>query len=188
MNMILKSKASTLSRRLNRFILLVGILTLGASAVLIAPGAAISGEPESSNGLVSNVRFSTSGQLVLVYYQLSGEENSTYKVTLTVLEKSEPNFVYHPKGITGDVGVINGQPNGEKRIEWRVRDDFPNGLIGDDFYFVVKATEVKSEHVGVLRWIGAGAAVVLGAIAYAEVLRNPGHDTPSSYPLPPGRP
>ncbi|MCL5021356.1 MAG: hypothetical protein M1339_06835, partial [Bacteroidetes bacterium] len=102
--------------------------------------------------------------------------------------RSDPSFQYSPKQLKGDIGV--GKYGGaDREIVWDLRDEFPMGLQGSDYYFVVDAKDIESGHsAGILTWIGAGAAVIIAAVTYVIVMHNGGPRSPSSYPAPPGRP
>jgi hypothetical protein len=140
---------------------------------------------------VRNVRFEVHGELIYVYYDLSGNVEKAHRVALYLRRESEPTFVYRPLNLTGEVGTIVF-PGTEKRITWEHTKDFPEGLKGEDYYFEV---EVEVPDVGgsisPLVFIGGGIAVIGGIVAL--VLSGGGSDTPppppdAGFPPPPGRP
>lgn len=151
-------------------------------------GAAFPAEPGRSPAQVSNVRFAVSGLRVTVRYDLHGVPNAEYYVSLLLLKKGDPSFSYSPKVLTGDVGM-GSYAGRDRSMVWNMSNEFPQGLQGDDFYFVVKAKEVEPAHsTSILAWIGAGAAVVVAAVTYVIVTGHGGPTSPASYPTPPGRP
>lgn len=164
-------------------VLLAALVLLTAGA-----GAAYPAERGQSPNVVANVRFTVSGLQVTVTYDLHGVRNAKYDVTLVLRKKNDPSFRYLPKVLTGDVGL--GRYAGTDRsIVWNMNKEFPRGLRGDDFYFVVKASEVEpGPQTSILTWIGAGAAIVVAAVTYVIVEGHGGPTSPASYPNPPGRP
>ncbi|HEY6950800.1 MAG TPA: hypothetical protein VI758_00250 [Bacteroidota bacterium] len=110
------------------------------------------------------------------------------RVTVILRKESDPQFRYRPKRVTGDVGIVHSGGK-DKRIVWDIAREFPDGIDGNDFYFIVEA-EFASQGTSAMWWIGGGAAAVAGGIA-AFLLSSgtkPNSQSPGSYPLPPGRP
>lgn len=137
---------------------------------------------------VTDVRFVISGLKVTVTYNLEGQQGAKYDVTLLLRKRSDASFEYTPRDLTGDVGLgeFAGQ---DRKMTWNMSNEFPQGLEGSDFYFVVNAKEVEAaKSTSLLTWIGAGAAVIAAAVTYVIVMQNRGPGSPPSYPVPPGRP
>ncbi len=170
-------------------LLKTALLAAGASIVLLllSSDAAASGARRYAK--VTDVRFGLEGGEVHVSYNLLGEPGKTYRVGLELRKRGDPNFRFFPKAVRGDVGV--GKFAGpDRRIVWAINRDFPGGLRGADFYFVVKADEVHpKEGVGFLTLVGTGVAVVAAAAAYFVLAdaHSPG-PLSSPFPAPPGRP
>lgn len=173
------------------------ILSLMCSSKLFA--AEFSAPDDSLH--VFNVRFETSQNDVLVTYDFltteqgsGGTRNSTsnsdrqaYKITLVLKKEHDESFSYNPREVIGDVGLgVREGPN--KQIRWMLSKEFPRGLDGDDFYFVVLAEPVVQKS-NVLLWIGASVAVIGGTVAALLLSRGDG-DGPAKepFPSPPGRP
>jgi hypothetical protein len=93
--------------------------------------------------------------------------------------------------ITGDVGTIVF-PGQKRRILWEYVKEFPDGLTGDDYYFVVDAEYIELEGMSPWIWVGGGAAVVGGVVAILLLSGNkdapPPTPVPTGFPQPPGRP
>ena len=138
--------------------------------------------------VVSNVEFTVSGLNVTVTYDLSGSAKANYNVALVLRSRSDPSFKYSPKVLTGDVGL--GTHAGiQRKIVWNMEQEFPEGLPGNGYYFVVNADEVDADHsTGILTWLGAGAVAIAAVTTYIIVSHNGGLKAPVSYPVPPGRP
>jgi hypothetical protein len=148
---------------------------------------------------VENVQFTTVRDTIIVTYNLvpvekgkavSAEKaryDSACQITLLLKREGDASFTYLPKEVTGDVGsgII---PGNDKQIRWAPSSEFPDGLEGNDFYFIVLASPVvKNSHV--LVWVGATAAVLAGATAAVLLLKSgPGTSSAEGFPLPPARP
>jgi hypothetical protein len=137
---------------------------------------------------VKNVHYEVTGELVRIYYDLLGPLDQVHRVALYLHRQSDPAFVYRPVYLTGDIGsiVFAGE---KRRITWDFLKDFPDGLKGDDFYFVVQAEMVQTPGINPLYWIGGGVAVVGGVLAIVLLGKKESSPPPvSSFPAPPGRP
>ncbi|MCK5573622.1 MAG: hypothetical protein KAJ12_12715, partial [Bacteroidetes bacterium] len=137
---------------------------------------------------IQNVRFEVAGELVYVYYDLIGPADRIHKISLTIRRETDRLFIYQPVNITGDVGTIVF-PGTERRITWDFTKEFPEGLAGDDYYFVVETEAEKEEGMSSLVWIGGGVAVA-GVLAIILLSGGSSSDTPpaAGFPPPPGRP
>jgi hypothetical protein len=138
---------------------------------------------------VRNVRFEINGELVRIWYDLFGSPDQLYRVSVTLKRQSDPTFSATPIHVSGDLGGIV-LPGDRRRITWDFFKDFPNGLPGDDYYFVVEVEAPQSEGISPWWWVGGGAVVVGGVIA---LLAKGGGTTPpppppGEFPLPPERP
>lgn len=137
---------------------------------------------------VTDVRFTVSGLTVIVEYDLQGDSAAKYAVSLMLRKRSDPSFRYSPKALSGDVG-LGRYAGSDRKIVWDMSREFPQGLQGTGYYFVVNAEQVESHHsTGILGWIGAGAVAVAAVVTYAIVMHNGGPTSPATYPAPPGRP
>jgi hypothetical protein len=138
---------------------------------------------------VEKVHFEITGDLVRVYYDLIGPIDRVHSVSVVLQKESDPSFIYRPVNLTGDVGTIVF-PGERRRITWDFTKEFPEGLSGNDYYFVVNAELVEQEGMSPMVWVGGGAALVGGIVAI--VLLSKGEDTqpppPAGFPTPPGRP
>jgi hypothetical protein len=138
---------------------------------------------------VLNVRYEVIGELVYVFYDLKGPVNRPQRVSLTLFRESTPLFVYRPVNLTGDLGGLVF-PGEKRRVVWDFTKEFPEGLIGSDYYFVIEASLVESESSSTWLWIGGGAAVVGGVVAWLLLGGKESTPPPPStgFPNPPGRP
>jgi hypothetical protein len=161
---------------------LLAALVLGQTIPLVALG-------DDQKSVLENVHFENTGDLVFIYYDLLAPIERVHKVSLELRRESDSLYVYKPLILRGDVGaiVIPGQ---KRRIIWDFPTEFPQGLPGNDFYFVVKAEPVETPTtISPYVWIGGGAAVVGGLLA---LLLSGGTTPPPPpadvFPQPPGRP
>ena len=139
-----------------------------------------------------NISFKIAGQVVVIYYDLNAPADQLYKVTLTLKKRFDATFTYTPVDISGDVGqsVVPGE---NRIITWKLADEFPKGLPGEDCFFVVgvEPGAPAGFEITPLMWIAGGAAVV-GGVLLAVLLKAdktvpPLPPTPG-FPSPPGRP
>src|SRR6185503_15067613 len=101
---------------------------------LIAALPVAASMPDSAGTIpVENVNFEMSGGEVLIRYDLKAPTDETYHVALVLKRESDPSFEYSPVGVSGDVGsgVFAGT---QRRIQWVLAEEFPQGLKGEDYY------------------------------------------------------
>jgi len=152
------------------------------------PAALFAAQDEKDR--IANVRFEVGADLVRVYYDLIATIDKIHSVQLLLRRESDPLFRYRPLNITGDVGTIVF-PGQKRRILWEYVKEFPDGLSGDDYYFVVDAEYIELEGMSPWIWVGGGAAVVGGVVAILLLSGNkdvPPAPVQTGFPQPPGRP
>lgn len=89
-------------------------------------------ELASSHGpAVQNARLERDGEWMIVRYDLQGDADE-YDVTLKLSDERGPSFPTELKSVQGDVGddVV---PGSDHEIRWAVLQDFPYGLMGENF-------------------------------------------------------
>jgi len=165
-----------------RLVLLASVLAMGTPLTAVA---------EDGTTEVRSVRFEVAGQLVYVYYDLIGVATRVHRITVTLHRESDPTYLYSPVNLVGDIGTIVF-PGQDRRITWDFTKEFPNGLSGDDYYFIVEAAWEEEQGISPLVWIGGGAALVGGVVAIV-LLSGGGTDEnggggSTGFPQPPGRP
>ncbi len=141
---------------------------------------------------VTNVKFTVTGGIITVSYDLQGPAERDYTVKLTLKRKQQPAYSYTPISVSGDAGDGSFAGAGRK-IAWDFFKEFPQGLEGDDFYFHVDvAMKPEKKSGGSNTWLYvAGGAVVAGGAAAAILLggsKDKTSTTTSGYPAPFGRP
>jgi len=172
-------------QRLSHWKTLRAVLGMAVLAMAMPPTVAAEEMTE-----VRNVRFEVAGQLVYVYYDLIGVATRVHRITLTLHREGDPTYIYRPVNLVGDIGTIVF-PGQERRITWDFTKEFPNGLTGNDYYFVVEAGWEGEEGLSPLVWIGGGAALVGGVLAIVLLSggsSDNGGGGSTSFPQPPGRP
>jgi hypothetical protein len=115
---------------------------------------------------VRNVSFDVIKNDVYIYYDLTGEADTEYEVTVVLRRETISGYIFPLRTISGDVG--KGKFAGEKRtIIWDVSKDFHIDEEVTDYYF-----EVTAEKVGGIPWYyyvggglvaGAAAALIIGS-------------------------
>lgn len=165
------------------FILAATVLTLTISLTAFA------GDDEIKAG---NISFKVAGTVVVIYYDLNAPASQLYKVTLTLKKRFDQTFVYTPVDISGDVGA-SVVPGENRIITWKLADEFPKGLPGEDCFFVVGVETGSEASPGIspIIWIAGGAAVAGGLLALILSSKgNKGGPPPqvTDFPTPPGRP
>jgi len=138
--------------------------------------------------LVSNVRVSKQGRInVFIEYDLAGDPDELYTVSLRVKLASDTSFTYTPLNVIGDIGA-NVRPGKNRRISWRTSDEYIPALDKPDVQFVVSAVAPRSGPGSEL-YIAGGAGVLGLALAIILLSSNKAEQEPvRSFPLPPGRP
>jgi hypothetical protein len=164
----------------------LGIFLAGVFVLHLLPVAAFA---EDEKIAVLNVRYEVVGELVYVYYDLKGPLDRPQKVSVTLFRESTPLFVYRPVNLTGDIGGLVF-PGEKRRVVWDFTKEFPEGLIGSDYYFAVEASLIEPESSSTWLWIAGGAAVVGGVVALIILGGNESTPPPpvTGFPNPPGRP
>ena len=165
--------------RLITYILISALLCWSCRALHAATGA------NHPPPLIKNVHFRTNDNNVFIYYNLLGKSTQKYKIQLLASINGGSSYTVNPTNITGDVGK-GISPGKNKKIEWNLMEDYPNGLRGTKFQFLVKAhkeknftnTFVKYALIGIIA-IGIGT----GAVIYMS-----NHHYSPGLPLPPARP
>jgi len=174
-------------KRITGFFIEQEILVL---SLFLLTAQTIFSQPTSNSGSsdnVENVNYTVSNGRVFISYDLRGDKDQLYKVFLALRRTNDKSFAYIPKTVSGDIG--EGHFAGiNKGIVWEIKNDFPDGISGEDFYFIVQAEKVESGS-NILMWAGIGVAAVAAAVTYIIVGGSKGtNSSNSSFPPPPGRP
>jgi hypothetical protein len=142
-------------------------------------------------GMTKNIGFKVTGGVVQVYYDLIAPADQVYNVTVAMKKRFDKAYSYTPIAVSGDVGpaVIPGE---NRRITWKITDEFPNGLPGEDCFFVVEAEAGSAVEGGIPTyvWIAGGAAVAGGILTAILLSKSSGGGgtVNQGFPNPPGRP
>lgn len=182
-------KGKNVMKRIINFFIQPGIITLALFLLTARASLPQSLLNNSGDNIVDNVNYTVSNGTVYVTYNLFGESDQLYKISLILKRESDKDMAYVPRAVSGDIGEGNfaGQ---NRQIIWEMKNDFPDGLVGDDFYFAVQAEEIN-ESSNILMWAGVGVAAAAAALAYIIVggeSESSGGNSSGSFPDPPGRP
>ena len=118
--------------------------------------------------IVKNVKFEQRGESIIVQYDLIGDRNKKYKISLSLSDDYGKTYRILPKTVLGDIGN-NVRSGRNKQITWYLKRDIPEGLQGEDFVFAVDAELQKGGSK--LPYILLGAGVV-GGIVYFVTKSN----------------
>jgi hypothetical protein len=167
------------------------VLHLFLAVLIVAEGipAAYAAQKDTGSS-IDNVRFEVVGDIVRIYYDLNAPLDQVHVVRVSLFRESDPTFKHDPVNLTGDVGTIVF-PGARRRITWEFTKEFPDGLSGTDYYFVVEAEATQKESTALWWWVGGGAAVVVGVVTLLLVGGKAGPGpvpVTNEFPAPPGRP
>lgn len=113
---------------------------------------------------VKNVHFVDKQNVIAVYYDLIGNYENKFQISLSLSNDFGKNFEINPISLKGEVGK-NIKPGKNKEIFWDIKKDFPNGLSGDGFVFAVDAQLQKGRRKWPYYLLGTGA-LIGGAVYY----------------------
>ena len=132
---------------------------------------------------VLNVRFrQTPDSKVEVTYDLSGDAAKNYRVMLFLIKTNSRRMApLTNKSVVGDVGEGVRAGRG-KRIFWDLPKDFPQGLEGDGYIFVVNVYEQGGRK---WPWFLAGLAAAGGGTAVFLLTQSGGPPIEKNLPRPP---
>lgn len=149
---------------------------------------------------IDNVRFTVQDSAVLILYDLSITDkkksgnteyslDGEYRTELLLKKESDPEFMYRPEKLSGDIGVVTTTGK-DKTITWNILDELPGGVDDSEFYFEIALVPSDPAVSSQYLWYGAGAALVAtGIVTYFITSETQGNEsTPGKFPLPPGRP
>ena len=147
-----------------------------AAGCCLLPGGAV----QAQKVKVDNVHYELKESYVEIWYDLIGEPDKNYKVTVKLKRESDPAFSFTPRSLSGNVG--KGRFAGEgRKITWYFSNEFKPAEGVEDYYFEV--TAVKPSKVWI--WV-AGGALVAGGTTAAILLLTGKKDEPAarSFPIP----
>jgi hypothetical protein len=159
--------------------------------LLVTTSAFAQSTTENVNSIAENVKYLVSDGKVYITYDLPGSTNQLYDVSLILKRAGKVEAGYEPITVSGNIG--ESQRGGKnKQIIWDLKKDFPEGLAGEDFYFIVRAEKID-EGSDFLIWVaGIGLAAVAAVVTYTVVSdesESSSSQSPvGSFPPPPGRP
>lgn len=134
---------------------------------------------------VTNVSFELKNNNVFIYYDLEGDKDAEYNVSVSLRREEISGYIFVPTNLSGDVG--EGKFVGKGRtIIWDVSKDFHIDEEVTDYYF-----EVTAEKAGGSSWFYyVGGAVIAGGVAALLLVggEENGDGTQTAIEPPPVRP
>lgn len=138
----------------------------------------------SFSQVISNIFFEPIQNKVLIYYDLEGDPEKEYEVSLTLKREEYSGFQFIPESVSGDIG--EGKFVGKKRkIIWEVNKDYHIDPEATDYYFEVEVNPIST---GIGWFYYAGAAVLSGGVAAVLLLGKKGIEENKPIGAPPARP
>lgn len=134
---------------------------------------------------VENVRFTQDDSVtVTVTYNLAGDPGKKYAVLLSLYIPSSRQKVPIPDGSLSGAAGPHVQPGKNLKIVWHLKKDFPKGLEGPGFRFIV---DVYQERRAGLKWpwLVAGLAAAGGAAVLLSGASRPAPPVITDLPAPP---
>lgn len=142
---------------------------------------------------VTNVHYTQIQDSVIIYYNLiSHAPNERYRVHLYLSMDGGKNFNLTPQSVSGDVGA-DILPGNQRRIVWNVLKDYPDGINGKSYQFLIRAQpqnnnsnkNPKIHHSHLLGYLLIGGVVGLAGTAAGILI---GRSLRKGLPGPPVRP
>ena len=134
---------------------------------------------------VANVQWNIEGDNIVISYDLLGEKDEKYEVSVSFLKEDDPGFRIVPQTISGDAGTGYFAGKG-KSILWEFIRDFPAGFQGEGYYVEVTVKPAPADRTWLYYTLGA-AALAGGLVAIIVGSRQSGGSS-SELPMPPDRP
>jgi len=126
---------------------------------------------------VTNVHFNEyQPGKVAIYYNLDGEKDKTYKVSVTFSPDGGLTYSIKPVSIFGDVGK-GIQPGQNLKITWDMEKNYPYGVPPGKYICRVTAKEPDK----VWPWLAGGGVLVAGGVAI--LLLQPEEEGPTTGTL-----
>ncbi|HPG38814.1 MAG TPA: hypothetical protein PLP19_13940 [bacterium] len=129
---------------------------------------------------VKNVSFVQQNDVIIISYDLIGNFNKNFSVSLSLSNDNGRTYRIVPKSVHGDIGK-NVTPGLQKRIIWSFMQDFPGGLQGDEFVFAVEAELRNNSSKLPFYLLGVGAIGAAGAAVYFITNGDEKSETPSTH-------
>ena len=135
----------------------VGIL------LLHSPVAARADDDANKDATISNIRWTTKSNMIIINYDLNGSADSKYSIDIVMKRENDPTFSIIPKSVEGQIG--QGAFAGQNReIRWSYQRDYPRGFEGEGYYFEIHV-QTMSEKSMMLYYIVGAAALTGGLVA-----------------------
>jgi len=138
----------------------------GIGWLFLAAGLVVWRGPATAAERVENVSFAVHGEQVYVTYDLTGR--GPYEVELWLSEDGGRTVSFQAQTVTGAVGrdVAGGRG---RTIRWEARRDRPQGLVGDQYVFEVRARRHAGRTQRLVVGLAVGTAAAAGVVAVSTV-------------------
>ena len=112
----------------------------------------------AASSAISDVWFEDQGETIVIHYNLTGDNNQKYQVTISLADAQNHDYTITSKSVNGDIGK-DVEPGMDKTIVWNMTQDYPSGLEGEGFVFTVDAVPQKKSSKTWMYVVGGAAAV-----------------------------
>jgi hypothetical protein len=94
----------------------------------------------SQNLKVKNIHYRIIDQRIEIFYDLP-QNTDTLNISIVFKKKSEANFRYYPRFVSGDIGkgIFSGKNH---KIVWQIDKEPTDVFTGSEFYFKVYAVRI----------------------------------------------
>lgn len=133
---------------------------------------------------ITNVNWKVDGDEIIITYDLKGDPDKRYDVTVVMLREDVSSFRIVPQNAEGDVGIGFFAGPG-RQITWSYKKDYPAGFQGEGYYFEVRVKSAGGDNTWLYYTIGA-TALVGGVVAILLATKEASSE--KELPFPPGRP
>jgi hypothetical protein len=158
----------TLLRR--RRIIISGLLPL-LCAMLVAAPAWAALRHDGSSARSTAVKWNLKDNMIVINYDLPTDPDAKYVVGVVMKQESDPSFAAVPVAVEGDVG--EGYFAGTNReIRWHFRKDYPQGLVGDDYFFEIQIQAQDKPSTSGWIYAALGVAAVTGGVLAFVISKN----------------
>jgi hypothetical protein len=128
---------------------------------------------------VDNIGFEIKDSIIEIHYDLVGQLEKTYNVSVELKREQAPDFSYKPKLLSGDVGKGKFAGNNRKII-WNFTNEFKPEAGISDYFFEVSAKKPGKAWI----YIVAGGVVAGGATAAILLLTGKKDEPEKTFPVP----
>ena len=150
-----------------KHVIIVGLLPF--LCIMLLKTAALAGRDSDGREIsTTSVKWVVKNDLIIIKYNLKTDPNM--KIKVDILMKNERDTSFTAELVTAEGAIGEGYYNGNSHeVRWLYRRDYPNGFVGEGYFFEVRVQETEKEN----HWIyyALGAAAIAGSVV-ALIITN----------------